>query len=208
MHQYNNIFFENEYTYLFLEHILYALQSPETVKLIEKELYDSKLLYTLIHDHKVLKRIPVNEEKCRIDTLVKHLENHEKKLFQNAPKLNIDIANDMPISLIMDVQKVDNILFHLLIDLYQFTDHTKSIDVKLSYKDKVFTIQMNSSIPQKNTLFDKMFKKMNKRGDNDRLGLQTAKKLAERLNGNIDIAYSDKDYTFTITLPSKIIKIG
>jgi hypothetical protein len=203
----DEVFCDHECTYLLLEDIIYALKSKKDIDLIEDKLRNTKLLYDLIDNNRFLGTITVNAEKFLIANLVKKLEKYDQKVFAGAPKLNVAVDEQMPTSLVMDAPKIQNIIFHLLIDLYHFIDQNKPMDIGLLYQDKTFQIALSGAVQKKNTLFKAMLNQTHLGKEKDRLSLQMAKKLIKIVGGDIEADYGDSHYKYNVSLPVQVIKL-
>jgi hypothetical protein len=203
----DEIFCDNECTYLLLEDIIYALKSKKDIDLIEEKLRSTKLLYDLIDNSRFLETITLNEEKFLIANLVKKLEKYDQKVFVGTPELKLDVDEKMPTSLVMDAPKIQNILFHLLIDLYHFINHDEPVYIALLYQDKIFQIDLSGTVQKKNRLFQTMLNQTHLGKEKDRLSLQMAKKLIKIVGGDIESEYGDSYYKFRVSLPVQVIKM-
>jgi hypothetical protein len=201
-------FGEDEYSMIMFEMIIYALSSKKGLEMIEEKIRDSKVLNALLDSYYFKTEIPVCTEKTQMQDVVEHIQRYEASIFTNNCLLRINVDDSVPSSLVFDAPKIQSIAYHLLTDLYQFIDYSKSVDVLFKYQNKFMQIEIGGYIHEKNSLFKSIFKQTKMGGDEkDRLGLRMSRKLIERLKGKLDIDYSDAHYTFLITIPALKIKM-
>ncbi len=201
-------FSDNEYTYMLFELIVYALSSKKGIKTIEENVKKSKLLQTLIDNYYFKGDIEIHNEKFHVLDMLEHIKSYEKSIFANMIKLEIDFDKSIPASLVLDAPKIQSVILHLLLDLYQFVDHHQLINVDFIFRDKFLAIELGGHIHKKNSLFQSIFKQTKLGGDKkDRIGLQLSKKVMTRLKGNIDYLYEDAYYKFIVTVPIQVIKM-
>ena len=204
----DTIFSENEYSYMLIELIIYALDSKKGLTEIEEIVKKSKLLPELIESYNFTTDVQVNNEKHILSKLLYDIEQYEKHIFLGEPKINKSVDKSVPVSLVFDKPKVQSIIFHLLIDLYQFINSSKGIMINFKLDNKLFIIELGGFIHTQNSLFKSMFKKTKLRDDDkDRLGLQVSRKLIEKLKGTIEIIYKDEYYQFVIMFPVQFVKM-
>lgn len=204
----DDTFADNEYAYMLFELIIYALNSKKGLAQIEEIVKASKLLPKIINDYSFNTDMDIHNEKHIFSKFVNNIEKYEKKIFLGAPKITIITDEKIPTSLVFDRPKLQSILYHLLIDLYQFTDHTRDLSINIKYDNNFLYIQVGGFTHNQNTLLKSMFKKTKLSSDEkDRLGLQLSRKLMKRLKGNLEITYKEEYYQFLLTLPVQILKI-
>jgi len=201
-------FLENEHFYILFELMAYATSSKKGVSSVEEELGQSKLLQKLIESYYFQGDVQVQNEKYLISDLLKNIEDYRKNIFKETINFNIIVDDKMPSSLVLDAFKIKSIILHLLMDLHHFSDHSKNIDIRLSFIDKLFGIEMRASIHRDNSIFKNMFKQ-SKLIDNEkgRIGLQFSKKIISRIRGEINTVYEDSYCMFRVKVPSQIIKM-
>ncbi len=201
-------FKSNEYVHILYEIITYALSSKKGLGFIDETLQKNKLLQQILDGYYFQGDLLVRQEKCRMQEIIEHTKHYEKEIFSNTITLNITKDASLPVSLVIDAPKIQNILLHLLIDLFRFVDHSKKLNVHFSFKKKLLYIELGGSIHQKNSLFQSMFKQSKLGGDEkDRLGLQLSKKVLARLKGTIAYDYSNDYYKFMLNIPAQVIKM-
>ena len=204
----DTIFGEDEYSMMMFEMIIYALSSKKGLETIEEKIRDSKVLGAILDSYYFKTEIPVCTEKTQLQDVVEHLQRYEQSIFTNNCPLRITVDESVPASLVFDAPKIQSIIYHLLTDLYQFIDYSRSVDVLFKYQNKFMQIEIGGYIHEKNSLFKSIFKQTKMGGDEkDRFGLRMSRKLIERLKGKLDIDYSNAHYTFIITIPVLKIKM-
>lgn len=204
----DTMFSDNEYSYTLVEVILYALYSKKGLTEIEEMVKKSKVLSQIIEEYNFISNIQVNSEKHILAKLLDNIRSYEKHMFLGEPKINKSVDKSVPVSLVFDKPKVQSIIFHLLIDLYQFINSSKGIMINFKLDNKLFIIELGGFIHTDNSLFKSMFKKTKLRDDDkDRLGLQMSRKLIKSLKGNIEIIYKDEYYQFVIMFPVQFVKM-
>jgi predicted nucleic acid-binding Zn-ribbon protein len=208
LNEVNHVFVKNEYSYMLFEFLVYALNSKKGMGYLEETLKKSKLVPEIIEGYHFNGDLKVCNEKYIIRDLVKNIEDYQEKIFLDTPKLDIVVDKEMPPSLVFDAPKIQNILLHLLLDLYSFAEHSKPINISLSFKDKLLSIDIGGSVYQKNSLFKSVLKQMKlTENEKDRHGLQLSLKLVKRLKGRIESVYEDEYYKFALTIPTQVIKM-
>jgi len=201
------VFSENEYSHLLFELMVYAFHSKSCMSDIEDILRKSRVLPDIIEAYYFQGAIKTNYEKQLISDFSKNIQKYGKNIFLKT-KVNIIISKDVPSSLVLDAPKIQNIIFHLLLDMYQFVDNTKDLNINFLYKNKLFIIEINGAIHQDNSLFKSMFKQTTLGGnEKDRLGLLLSQKLIERLKGKIESIHDDTHYKFVLSVPTQKIKM-
>ncbi len=206
----DNRFAENEYAYMLFEMMLYALNSKKGkgIASIEESIKKTKLIPQIMDAYYFKGDIEIYNEKCRISDLKEHTKSYEKDIFAKMININITVDEKMPTSLVFDAAKIQSIILHLLVDLFEFVDHIEPVNVHFYFKNKYLCIDIGGSIHKKNSLFQTMFKKAKLGGDEkDRRGLQLSKKLMSRLKGDITYLYENNYYKFVVSLPVQIIKM-
>ncbi|MEA2048651.1 MAG: hypothetical protein U9O64_09430 [Campylobacterota bacterium] len=204
----DTMFSDNEYSYTLFEVILYALYSKKGLTEIEEMVKKSKVLSQIIEGYNFTSNVQVNSEKHILAKLLDNIKSYEKHMFLGEPKINLSVDKSVPVSLVFDKPKVQSIIFHLLIDLYQFINSSKGITINFKLDNKLFIIELGGYIHTDNSLFKSMFKKITLRDDDkDRLGLQMSRKLIKSLKGNIEIIYKDEYYKFIVAFPVQLIKM-
>lgn len=205
---FDNVFSENEYSYMLVELMLYALYSKKGLTKIEEMVKKSKLLPEIIESYDFRSDVKIHREKHILSKLLNNIEQYEKNIFLGQPKISVTLNKNVPVSLVFDRPKVQSIVFHLLIDLYQFINHTKEVAIEFKLENKFLIIEIGGFIHTQNSLFKSMFKKTKLRDDDkDRLGLQVSRKLIEKLKGTIEIIYKDEYYQFVIMFPVQFVKM-
>lgn len=204
----NHLFEKNEYSYILFELLVFSLHSKKGMEEIEELLRKTKIVPEIIEGYYFNGNLMVNNEKCVIQDFVKHIEKYTNKTFSEMSKLNITVAKEVPLSLVFDAPKIQSILLHLLLDMYQSSDYSKPINIHFGFKNKLLTIEIGSTFYQKNSLFKSMLKQMKlTENEKERQGLQLSLKLIKRLNGKIESIYEDEYYKFVFSVPSQVIKI-
>ena len=204
----DNVFEKNEHIYMLFELMIYAFSSKKGVLYIEEVLEQSKVVQKIIDGYYFKGDVKVYNEKYRISDIVNHIKGYEKNIFSKNLKFNIIVDKIMPSSLVFDAFKIQSIILHLLLDLYQFIEHDHDVNIHFSFKKKLLYIEIGGVVHKKNNLFKKIFKQTKLGGDEkDRIGLQLSKKIITRLKGNIDYLYEDAHYKFIVTVPAQVIKM-
>lgn len=204
----DHIFAKNEYSYIVFELLVYALKSKKGMEYLEETLKKSKLIPEIIDGYYFNGDLKVHNEKYIILDFVKGIEDYHNKIFSEMTNFNIVVSNEVPTSLVFDAPKIQSILSHLLMDLYQFSEYSKPVNINLAFKNKFLTIDIGGTVYQKNSLFKSVLKQMKlTENEKDRYGLQLSLKLIKRLKGNIESIYEDEYYKFVLTIPTQVIKM-
>ncbi len=204
----NHLFAKNEYSYILFELLVYTLNSKKGMDYLEETLKKSKLVPEIIEGYHFNGDLKVHNEKCIILDFVKDIEEYQNKIFSELTNFNIVVNKEVPTSLVFDAPKIQSILLHLLMDLYQFAEHSKPVNINFAFKNKFLTIEIGGSVYQKNSLFKSVLKQMKLTGnEKDRHGLQLSIKLIKRLKGKIEPVYEDEYYKFVLTMPTQVIKM-
>jgi hypothetical protein len=196
-------------TYMLFEFITYALSSKKGMEHIEKSIHETKLIQSLIDEYPFRNNLIIHKEKHRISDMKKVIKEYEKNIFSDMIDLNLNIDDTVPTSLVFDIVKVQNIILHLLLELYQFMDNNKdkNIDIQISYQNKLLKIEITSIINKTNSLWKKMFKQIKLDSSKESLELQFSKKMIGYLKGTIDSVYENNHYRFIVSIPMQVIKL-
>ena len=201
-------FGSSQYTRIIFELISYAMYSEHGLIYMEEEFISSGVLKKLLDKYSFRKTIVVNITKSKISDVISTMKKHEKSIFNNNINLNIILGNDIPPSLYIDAKKIESIILHLLIDLFEFIEHSKIIDIEISYKNKSLVIDIQTSVHEKNSVFKNMLKKGDVFGNqNGRVSLEFSKKLLNYLKGSIKNKHKGNSYNYEVIIPAPIIKL-
>ena len=204
----NHLFAKNEHAYILFELLVFSLDSKKGMEYLEETLRKTKLVPEMIEDYYFNGYLKVYNEKCVIQDFVERIENYTNKIFSSLKNVNMVVDKEVPTSLVFDAPKIQSILLHLIMDLYQFAEHSKPVNIDFAFKNKFLTIEIGSSVYQKNSLFKSVLKQMKLTGnEKDRHGLQLSIKLIKRLKGKIESVYEDEYYKFIFSVPAQVIKI-
>ncbi len=202
------VFSKNEYSLIMFELMVYAFYSKSNMNDIEDFIRKTKIVPELIEEYYYKGGIKINNEKCMITDLTNNIKEYGKNIFLEKNAIHINISEDVPPSLVFDAPKIQSIIYHLLLDLYQFIDYSKDLNIKLVYKNKTLMIELLGAIHQNNSLFKSMFKQSKLGGnEKDRVGLILSNKLIKRLKGKIESSYDNEHYKFVLSVPTQKIKM-
>jgi len=200
-------FHDNEFAYSLFEIIIYVLSSKKGMSDLNEIIQNTKVLSEIINLFYFKGDLSVNNERNTLSELLQHIKSYAKNSFVHTMKMQITMAKDMPSIFRCDRIKIQSILIHLLNDLEQFIDHDNTIRLDINFEDKYLKIDIGALIYQNNTLFKHLFKEKKLAIDNkDRVGLQLARKLIERIKGKIETSYEEGYYKFSVSLPMQVIK--
>ena len=204
----NHIFAKNEYSYILFELLVYSLNSRKGIEYLEETLRKSKLIPEIIEGYYFNSELKVHNEKCMIQDFVKGIKDYQNKVFPEMTKFNIDIGSEVPPSLVFDAPKMQSVLLHLIMDLYQFAEHNEPANIIFRYKDKLLSIDIGGTVYQKNSLLKSVLKQIKPTGnEKDRHGMQLSLKLIKSLKGRIESAYEGEYYNFVLFVPAQVIKM-
>ncbi len=204
----HHLFEKNEYAYMLFELLVFSIASRKGMEDLEETLRKTKLVPDMLEGYYFNGNLKVHNEKCMIQDFVKSIEKYKHNIFPEMMDFNIVVENEIPASLVFDAPKIQSIFLHLLMDLYQFAEHSKPVNIHFAYKNKFLTIEIGSTVYQKNSLFKSVLKQMKLTGnEKGRHGLQLSIKLIKRLKGEIESVYEDEYYKFVFSVPAQVIKI-
>lgn len=196
-------------SYLIIELVLLSLSKKENLNRIEAELADKKMVSSLIENMN-FKLIPINERKEQVIKLFENFNKYAEIMFHNQLKLNL--SEEMPKVLILDLPKVNGVLYHLLKDMNKFSNTKEGLIVNVSYennnKNLVIGLRTKLLKEEMDNGFKGMFKSKITETEKGRQELTIAKKLTEVLKGTIKIKTNEDNYEFLIKIPSKIINLS
>ena len=201
-------FGSSQYTRIVFELIAYAMYSEHGLTYMEDEFVSSGVLKKLLDKYSFRKTMVVNVTKSKISDVILAINNYEETIFNKKINLNIILGSDIPPSLYIDAKKIESIILHLLIDLFEFINHSEMIDIEIGYKNKSLVLDIQTSVHEKNSVFKHMLKKGDIFGNqNGRVSLEFAKKLLNYLNGSIKNKHKGNSYNYEVMIPAPIIKL-
>ncbi len=204
----DTLFLDNQYAYLMFELLLYATNFPKNIATIEETLRSSKLLSVLSENHFGKLEIKIQEEKFLISDFVKKIQSYQKSIFIDRTKIVIGIVDEVPVSLVFDAPKLQSVMFHILVDLYQFIVSLEPINIKIGYHNKILSIEIIATIEQKNGLLSSIFKQTKTdKNHKDQFAMLWCQKLIAKMRGKLENEINGSIYHIKITLPSQIIKM-
>ncbi|UPT78312.1 GAF domain-containing protein [Sulfurovum sp. XGS-02] len=203
-----HLFEKNEYSYMLFELLVFSISSKKGMDYLEETLRKTKLVPDMIEGYYFNGNLKVHNEKCLIQDFIKRIEKYKNNIFPEMMDFNVVVENEVPASLVFDAPKIQTILLHLLMDLNQFAEHSKPVNIHFAYKNKFLTIEIGTSVYQKNSLLKSVLKQIKLTGnEKERHGLQLSIKLIKRLKGEIESVYEDEYYKFVFSVPAQVIKI-
>ena len=206
--QVNHLFDKNEYAYIVFELLVFTLHSKKGMEELEEIVRKTKLVPEMIEGYYFNGNLKVHNEKYVIKDLVERIEKYRNKIFPEMTDFNIVVGNEVPTSLVFDAPKIQSVLLHLLMDLYQFAEPGKPVNVDFTFRNKLLTIEIGCSVYQKNSLLKSVLKQMKLTGnEKERQGLQLSIKLIKRLKGKIESVYEEDYYKFVFSVPAQVIKL-
>lgn len=198
----------NHYSRVFFELIVYAMYSENGLNVLEDEFIASDILKKVLDKYSLRQTVQVNIEKTKVSNIIVAIHKYESLIFQEKIKINIVSDADIPPSIYIDSQKIESIILHLLLDLYDFVNNEYNIDINIKYINKNLFIRMDSIVHEKNSMFRSMLKKGTIFGnENDRVSLEFSKKLLNTLNGTLSKKHEGNSYTYELAIPAPIIKL-
>ena len=124
-------FGNSEYTRIIFELIAYTLYSEQGLTYLEEEIISSGIVKKILNKYSFRKTIIVNIDKSKISNIVSNIKSFENLIFNKRINLNMVLGNDVPSSVYIDAKKLENIILHLLIDLFEFIDEHELEDVSI-----------------------------------------------------------------------------
>ena len=202
----DSIFGVNEQAYMLFELMVFSINSTENMQLIENKIKSSKIVPLIVEEFKFENMLKIHKEKYLVSKFIDNIRGYEQTIFPSKIKLNITIDKFMPKFFIFDAPKVQSIVLHLLMDLQEFIDHKKSIDMSFTHNTKLLHIEIGGKLPQETGGFLSGLTKKNIVKDiSKRPALQIGRKLLNSFDYDIEPVYKEKYYTFILDVPIEVL---
>ncbi len=196
-----------QHTRVIYELIVFAMHSPKGLSQLESVMEKSGLVNQILSEYSFRQTIPVYLDKHSITQVSDMIQVYCQNIFDNKIKLKVDFENDIPTYLYFDPNKANSILLNLLIDLFQFCDHSQEIILSIKYNHRAIYFTLTAKVHKKNSVFKFLSKDNNIFNANiGRVCLASSKKLTEYLNGTFKYSYKDYTYSYDVSLPASTKK--
>ena len=197
-----------QHTRVMFELILYAMYSSKGLKSLEEQLGSSNFLNVLLKKYSLRQTLPINVEKFKITDVVDQLNKYQDTVFKNIMRYKIKIKHDVPRYLNFDSRQVESLLLHLLVDMFQFVNHDKEINIDIQYINKNIVIDIYAQVHQKNSVFKLLLSKGDVFSDeNGRVCLLFSKEILNYIGGSIKNKHKGENYSYNVTIPALIMKL-
>ncbi|MCF6239863.1 MAG: PAS domain S-box protein [Bacteroidales bacterium] len=187
----------------FSELLLNKINNPQYKSYLSSILTSGKSLISLINNILDISKLEANKleikkEPVIIKTIFEKIEkDFQQKIDNKNLKFLIKIPDDLPAKLLLDETRVHQILYNLVSNAIKFTPkgyillQSKIIQKKANNKiDLIFIVEDTGiGIPQKqrSLIFD-TFIQQGRKYEGSGLGLSIAKRLTEKMNGEINLS--------------------
>lgn len=206
-------FKEYKNAYSMFEMFVYAFSAKSGMGILDKYLADKEIPNLMVSNFYRKKTTNLQEKKYPLEQLFKKVASFEKNIFNEKVKLNLTISEDLPMTLILDMPKIESVLYHLLVDFSSFMDKTKSINIEFEYKNKDLMIKIGSFLDlntSSDSLLKNIFAKNNSITDSeeDRLGFVIAQQLLYILGAKLKSKQRDDYYQNFFAIPTKVLNMS
>jgi PAS domain S-box-containing protein len=202
----------------FSEILLNKIDNPQNKRYLRSILASGKSLISLINNILDISKIEagkieIKKEPVSIKNIFKRIEkDFQQKIENRNLRFLIKISDNLPTTLLLDETRVYQILYNLLSNAIKFTKEgyillqAKIVQKKAKNKlDLIFIVEDTGiGIPQKqrSLIFDTFIHK-GRKYEGTGLGLSIAKRLTEKMNGEINLSsVVGKGSVFTVLLPN------
>ncbi len=187
----------------FSELLLNKIDNPQYKSYLSSILTSGKSLISLINNILDISKLEANKLEIKKEpVIIKNIfekieKDFRQKIDENKLKFLIKVPDDLPTKLLLDETRVHQILYNLVSNAIKFTPkgyillQSKIIQKKANNKiDLIFIVEDTGiGIPQKqrSLIFD-TFIQQGRRYEGTGLGLSIAKRLTEKMNGEINLS--------------------
>ncbi len=202
----------------FSEILLNKIDNPQHKRYLTSILASGKSLISLINNILDISKIEadkieIKKEPVNIKNIFKRIEkDFQQKIENRNLRFLIKIPDNLPTTLLLDETRVYQILYNLVSNAIKFTKEgyillqSKIVQKKAKNKlDLIFIVEDTGiGIPQKqrSLIFD-TFIQQGRKYEGTGLGLSIAKRLTEKMNGEINLSsVVGKGSVFTVLLPN------
>jgi len=196
-----------QHTRVLYELIVFAMHSPKGLHSLEHILEQTGLVNKMLYEYSYKQTVPIHQDRDTLANLLHMIKSHSKSIFQENLDLNVEYDNSLPHYLCFDVNRITSIIMYLLIDMFQFSDHSIPIDISISYNNRSLYFDIKAKVHNKNTVFG--FLQDSNRILDDSIGrvcLLSSKKMINYLNGMFKVDYKDCTYRYEVSIPVSTIK--
>jgi hypothetical protein len=195
-------------TRMLFDTILFSLYSHEGTETLEMVLEAVSLVENLMSERNFTRIFLSDTGKQDTETMIERLKNYQYELFNDQLRLNVQVAPNIPKSVYVDTQKVSHAVLHLLLDLYQFVDHTYGIRITVSYEEKILKFKLSARLHEQNKLVQNIFKKGFFKSERDKTGYFFAAKLIALMNGKVEQNIKTDAVVYSVEVPAPIIRMA
>jgi len=193
-------FKNNEYAYMFLELILYAVDSTDSLRLVNDKLKNSKVIFEILEEYDIPESINNNKNTYLLSTLIENIESYKRKIFPTAVNLKIEKDKFIPNALVVDMPKVQSVIYYLLMDFSEFMDFNESILINIKYDHTHLFIDIAGKVVETKTTFG-LYSKNPVKDISQRPVLQFARMILHTFGVDIEPVYKGRDYRFSFSMP-------
>jgi len=206
-------FKEYQNAYSMFEMFVYAFSSKNGIDILDNYLVQKELPNLIVSEFYRKKTTNLQEKKYQMQKLFKKISSFEKSIFDNNLKLNITTDENIPMTLIMDIPKLESVIYHILVDFSSFMDKRKSINIEFAYKNKDLIVKIGSFIDLSSSndgLLKNIFTTNNsiKDTESDRLGFIVAQQTLYILGAKLKSNERDGYYQNSFSLPTKVLNMS
>lgn len=196
-----------QHTRVLYELIVFAMHSPKGLHSLEHILEQTGLVNKMLYEYSYKQTVPIHQDRDTFVNLLHMIKSHSKSIFKESLKLNVSSDESVPHYMCFDENRITSIIMYLLIDMFQFSDHSIPIDISISYNNRSLYFDIKAKVHNKNTVFG--FLQDSNRVLDDSIGrvcLLSSKKMINYLNGMFKGDYKDYTYRYEVSIPVSTIK--
>lgn len=203
--EYSAVFGKHQYAYILYEMITYTLNAPKQMHMIDSLIEKAKIVPKLLASYTFTQAVKPKEEKVSITGVLTQLEKQWRILYENRPRLIMQVSQQIPPTLIIDEVKLYNILLHILAEIQHFIKEDQPIVLHAKYQNKILYFDIKGTAPKKSHLLT-LFKQ-NLPQTKQEPGFTLSRNLIYMLKGSLSVYQEDTQYGISLKFPVNIIKL-
>ncbi len=203
--EYSAVFGKHQYAYILYEMITYTLNAPKQMHMIDSLIEKAKIVPKLLASYTFTQAVKPKEEKVSITGVLTQLEKQWHILYENRPRLIMQVSQQIPPTLIIDEVKLYNILLHILAEIQHFIKEDQPIVLHAKYQNKILYFDIKGTAPKKSRLLS-LFKQ-NLPQTKQEPGFTLSRNLIHMLKGSLSVYQEDTQYGISLKFPVNIIKL-
>lgn len=203
--EYSAVFGKHQYAYILYEMITYTLNAPKQMHMIDSLIEKAKIVPKLLASYTFTQAVKPKEEKVSITGVLTQLEKQWRILYENSPRLIMQVSQQIPPTLIIDEVKLYNILLHILAEIQHFIKEDQPIVLHAKYQNKILYFDIKGTAPKKSRLL--MLFKQNLPQTKQEPGFTLSRNLIHMLKGSLSVYQEDTQYGISLKFPVNIIKL-